>query len=264
MPRTRVRTRDRKRKANARKWVGSAWAGLSRETLLETIRELLTWSVAFCAHDERSREEGAFRTAHVLRTHAMLDAVVRKVSEHTAERKRRVREARVAALVPKLLALLEGPPSDPNGKVDSKATAKLIEQMFFSEQVSVMRRVVAALAGLAVSPSDDGRARGARRLSLMAIAKVLQEEKVVNVSPWTLANHRYALEEGTKRREAAAVRGEISMRGLLEARRVESTSMVRFALLALASGGQEEMVNGTADACDFLPTAAAQERKEWF
>lgn len=257
-----VRTRLRKEMANAPSWAASP-AGLSRDTLLEAVREMLTWSAAFCAYEDGLLDGDVFRVRHVLRTKEMLAEVVKLLLRHAAERKRRVREARIARLLPKLVELLASPPLK-GGKVDIEKTKEFVRDAFSEERLLLSKSAAGAVAALALPAVLKGEKPGTMRHSQKVIAAVLKKHGQVKCSFSTLTNYRYALEKGSKGRKGAAVRGDLTMTALLDARHMDSASLVRFAVLAVAGKGNEELARGMSWSFKHLPDARERERAEWF
>jgi hypothetical protein len=223
---------------------------------------LLHWAAAYCAHEASNDERHAYWAAGALRTDHMLRTVVSAVTEHEERWRERVREVRVANLLPQLASLLEGASAAPTDE-DLQGLKTKIHRLFRAAHVRIEDDAVTAVANLTVRPTDRLEKPGARRRSMKAIGKALTTSEVVTCSEATLLNHLYAKGPGP-RRKGAAVRGEFDFDALLTAKRMSPLATLRVALEGMAGATEGPLVDMPLAALEGALVIQTPTTQQWF
>jgi hypothetical protein len=235
---------------------------LTPENVREAIGHLLHWAAAYCAYENETREGEPYRLAQTLRTGALLLEIVQRVAAHEATWDRRVREARVADLVPDIAKALAKVSRQPTSEELNLLRAE-IEALFGAKKVFIMRSKVTALAKLAERPSDLYERQDVRQRSVKDVENGLHRAGVVNCSAATIENYRLAKTSG-KVRKGAAVRTNLGYDALVAAKRVRPEVVLRLALESISGVSSGPLVEMPLQAWEEATSKQPAVRREWF
>ncbi len=235
---------------------------LTPENVREAMGNLLHWAAAYCEHENETGEREPYRVAHTLRTDALLLEIVQRVAAHDATWDRRVREARVADLVPDIAKALAKAPRRPTSEELNVLRAD-IETLFRAKKVTITRPKATELAKLSERPSDKYERQDVRQRAMKDVEHGLHSAGVVNCSADKIENYRLAKTSG-KVRKGAAVRTNLEYDALVAARRVRPEVVLRLALESVSGVSSGPLVEMPLQAWEEATSKQPAVRREWF